>query len=265
VRQRNRRERLATERLTPGKSQGVSWQTSFTLVTNRRRKKTQSAGTYRERFSQALRNSLLRPAISCANSANGGVSVVRYTQASQCEGVPVGDCQKDYDWRMHNAELGGRTGRDADGAPFRRRSGVTEKTGHHQSCRIVSFDGAAGGAQRKTLARRQSAAALDRYGPAGSGEEIPTHQGLSRTSVAERTSECIEHSAEGGQDRRSRLNLVVWRLKVPNVESRCNRLIWNDPSTRDSVFSFSSFWEQRESRSRKLLRRLITLIFAGRN
>src|SRR5215467_16177368 len=39
VRQRNRRERLATARLTQARSQGVSWPYSFTQVTNRRGKR----------------------------------------------------------------------------------------------------------------------------------------------------------------------------------------------------------------------------------
>ena len=84
------------------------------------------------------------------------------------------NCQKDYDRRMRNAyamtnyaeakealqgifpatgknqsergpEPGGRTGRNADGASLRYRSGVAAETGHHQPDRIVLVDGAAGG------------------------------------------------------------------------------------------------------------------------
>jgi hypothetical protein len=93
-----------------------------------------------------------------------------------------------------------------------------------QPDRIVLVDGAAGGQERKALARRRSAAALDRYRTLGSREEVPTHQRLSRNPIAEGTFESVAHSAEGGPDSRSRLNLVAGRLTVPNIESRCNQL-----------------------------------------
>jgi hypothetical protein len=169
------------------------------------------------------------------------------------------NCQKDYDRRMRNAyamnnyaeakealqknlpaigedqsercpEPRGRAGRNADRASFGYRSGVASKTGHHQPDRIVPVDGAAGGAQRKALARRRSAAALDRHRTLGSGEKVPTtHQRLSRTPVAEGAPESIAPSAEGGPDSRSYLNLVAGRLTVPNIESRCNQLKLGHP------------------------------------
>ena len=107
--------------------------------------------------------------------------------------------------------------------------------------RIVLVDGAAGGAQRKTLARRQSAAALDRYRTAGSREEVPTHQRLSRNLVAEGKTESVAHSAEGGQSHSSRLNSVARRPKVPNYESRCNQLKLGHPrnNTHDPYELFS--------------------------
>jgi len=47
-------------------------------------------------------------------------------------------------------ESGGRAGRNADGASLGCRSGVAAETGYHQPDRIMSFDGAASGTQRKT-------------------------------------------------------------------------------------------------------------------
>ena len=54
-------------------------------------------------------------------------------------------------------------------------------------------------------------------------------QGLSRNAVTEGAFEYVGHSVEGGQDCRSRLNLVAGRLTVPNVESRCNQLKLGHP------------------------------------
>src|SRR4029450_11315024 len=99
--------------------------------------------------------------------------------------------------------------------------------------RIVLVDGAAGGAQRKALARRKSTAALDSHRTVGSREEVPTHQRLSRNPVAEGAPESVAPSAEGGHpDSRSCLNLVAGRLTVPNVESRCNQLKLGHPPWR---------------------------------
>jgi hypothetical protein len=126
-------------------------------------------------------------------------------------------------------ESGGRAGRNADGASLGCRSGVAAVTGYHQPDRIMSFDGAASGTQRKTLARRKSAAALDRYRPFGSREKVSAHRRLSRNSVAEGTPESVAHSAAGGSKRRSRLNLVRGKLTVPNIESRCNQLKFGHP------------------------------------
>jgi Transposase, Mutator family len=95
--------------------------------------------------------------------------------------------------------------------------------------RIVSVHGAAGGSQRKALARRRSAAALDRHRTLGSREKVPTHQRISRNLVAEGTLESVAPSAEGGPDSRSCLNLVAGRLIVPNIESRCNQLKLGHP------------------------------------
>src|SRR5438128_2144353 len=89
-------------------------------------------------------------------------------------------------------------------------------------CLLFSF--LAGGAQRKALARRKSAAALDGHGTPGSREKVPTHQRLSRNSVAEGAPEPVTHSAEGGPDTRSCLKFVAERPTVPNIESRCNQL-----------------------------------------
>src|ERR1700758_5584428 len=124
---------------------------------------------------------------------------------------------------------GGRAGRNADGASLGCRSGVAAETGHHQPDRIVPVDGAEGGAKRKALARRRSAAALDHHRTLGSGGEVPTHQRLSRNLVAEGTSESVAPSAEGGPYSRSCLNLVAGRLTVPNIESRCNQLKLGHP------------------------------------
>src|SRR5580698_3561 len=126
-------------------------------------------------------------------------------------------------------KLGGGAGRNADGTSLGSRSGVAAETGHYQPDRIVLVDRSAGGAERKTLARRKSAAALDRHWTVGSRKEVPTHQRLSRNLVAEGTSESVAHSAEGGPGSRSRLNLVVGRLTVPNIESRCNQLKLGHP------------------------------------
>src|SRR5208337_4908853 len=126
-------------------------------------------------------------------------------------------------------ELGGRAGRNADGASLGCRSSVASETGHHQSDRIVPVHSAAGGAKRKALARRRSAAALDSHRTLGSREEVPSHQRLSRNPVAEGTRESVAHSAEGGPDSRSRLNLLAGRLTVPNIESRCNQLKLGHP------------------------------------
>src|ERR1700719_734351 len=126
-------------------------------------------------------------------------------------------------------ESGGRARRNANGASLGSRSGVAAETGHYQPDRIVLVDRSAGGAERKTLARRKSTAALDRHRTLGSRKEVPTHQRLSRNLVAEGTSESVAHSAEGGPGSRSRLNLVVGRLTVPNIESRCNQLKLGHP------------------------------------
>ena len=171
------------------------------------------------------------------------------------------NCQKDYDRRMRNAyamnnyadakealqenlsatgadqsdrcpKPGGRPGRNADRASVGCGSGVTAETVHDQSHRIVSFHGAEGGTQRKALARRKSAAALDCHRTPGSGETLSTHQGLSRNAVAEGTPEPVAHSAEGGPDTRSRLNSLEGRSKVPNIESRCDQLKLGHPPRR---------------------------------
>src|SRR5215470_10301830 len=90
-------------------------------------------------------------------------------------------------------------------------------------------DGATGGTQRKTLARRKSAATLDGHRAPGSREKVPTHQRLSRNSVAEGAPEPIAHSAEGGPDNRSGLKFVAGSFTVPNIESRCNQLKLGQP------------------------------------
>jgi hypothetical protein len=51
-------------------------------------------------------------------------------------------------------------------------------------------------------------------------------------NVAEGTPESLSPSAEGGPDCRSCLNLVVGRLTVPNIESRCNQLKLGHPHIR---------------------------------
>src|SRR5580698_8803016 len=158
-----------------------------------------------------------------------GSAALPDSQAAECEGVPAGelperlrsaDAQCVRDEQLHGGqrgvaenlsateknqsercpELGGRAGRNADRASLEYRNGVTSKTGHHQSDRIVLIDGAAGGAQRKALARRRSAAALDRHRTLGSREKVSTHQGISRNPFAEGTPESVAPSAEGGPD-----------------------------------------------------------------
>src|SRR5262252_2121200 len=96
-------------------------------------------------------------------------------------------------------------------------------------------DCATGGAQRKALARRKPAAALDRHRTPGSGETLSAHQGLSRNAVAEGAFESVQHSAEGGQKSGSRLNLVAGRLTVPNIKSRCNQLKLGHPRQKSEV------------------------------
>src|SRR5437879_8792764 len=99
------------------------------------------------------------------------------------------------DQSERGAEPGGRSGRNADGASLGCRSGVASETGHHQPDRIVLVDGAAGGQERKALARRKSAAALDRHRTLGSREEVPTHQRLDRKSTRLNSSHrCISYA-----------------------------------------------------------------------
>src|ERR1700726_1238579 len=187
-----------------------------------------------------------------------GSAALPDSQAAECEGVPAGElperlrsadaqCVRDEQLRGGQRgvaenlpttgkdqsercpEPGGRVRRNADGASLGCRSGVAAETGHHQPDRIVLVDGAAGGAKRKAMARRKSAAALDRHRTLGSREEVPTYQRLSRNLVAEGTPESAAHSAERGPGSRSRLNLGVGRLTVPNIESRCNQLKLGHP------------------------------------
>src|SRR6266404_1260054 len=96
-------------------------------------------------------------------------------------------------------------------------------------CSVARFTRAEGGAKRKALARRRSAAALDRHRTLGSTKKDPRHQGISRNPVAEGAPESIAPSAEGGPDSRSCLNLVVGRLTMPNIASRCNQLKLGHP------------------------------------
>src|SRR6266404_4932826 len=99
-------------------------------------------------------------------------------------------------------------------------------------CSVARFTRAEGGAKRKALARRRSAAALDRHRTLGSTKKDPRHQGISRNPVAEGAPESVAPSAEGGPDSRSCLNLVVGRLTVPTIESRCNQLKLGHPRQR---------------------------------
>ena len=133
------------------------------------------------------------------------------------------------DQSERRSEPGGRAGRDAHGASFGYRRGVAAETRHHQPDRIMLVHGTARGTKREALARRKSAAALDGYWTARSGEEIPTHQRLSRTLVVEGAPESAAHPAEGGADPRSRLKLFAGRFTVPNIESRCNQLKLGHP------------------------------------
>src|SRR5215471_2797760 len=180
------------------------------------------------------------------------------SQATECEGVPAGElperlrpadaqCLCDEQLRRGRRSIAenlpttgedqsercpeprGRPGRDADRASLGSSRGVAAKTSHHQSDRIVPVDGAAGGAQRKALARRKSAATLDGYRTPGSRKTLSPDQGLSRNAVAEGAFESVAHSAEGGPSRRSRLNMVAGRLTVLNIESRCNQLKLGHP------------------------------------
>jgi hypothetical protein len=195
---------------------------------------------------------------SAARLARSAVPPALDSQTAECAGVPAGelparlrptDAQCLRHEQLHGCESSvaenlptvgadqserctqprGRAGRNADGTSLGHRSGVATETSHHQPHRIVLVDRAAGSAQRKALARRQSAAALDRHRTLGSREKVPTHQRLSRNLVAEGTPESVAHSAEGGQSRRSRLNSVRRRPKVPSAESRCNQLKLGHP------------------------------------
>src|SRR6266446_4487494 len=79
-------------------------------------------------------------------------------------------------------------------------------------CSVARFTRAEGGAKRKALARRRSAAALDRHRTLGSTKKDPRHQGISRNPVAEGAPESIAPSAEGGPDSRSCLNFDVRKV-----------------------------------------------------
>jgi hypothetical protein len=116
---------------------------------------------------------------------------------------------------------------------------LRRKLATHQPDRIVLVDGAAGGAKRKAMARRKSAAALDRHRTLGSREEVPTYQRLSRNPVAEGAAESVAHSAEGSPGSRSLLNLVAGSLTVPNIESRCNQLRVGHPQHGDRTKTLS--------------------------
>jgi hypothetical protein len=105
-----------------------------------------------------------------------------------------------------------------------RNSGVAPPVASPRPSRHVTR-----GAQRKALARRKSAAALDRRRTPGGREEIPTQQRLSRNPVAEGTAESVAHAADGGPVSRSRWNLVACRLTVAIIESRCNQLKLGQP------------------------------------
>jgi len=88
----------------------------------------------------------------------GGMGVVYCAlDESGAEGAFVGARTKGHansSAKKRCPQPGGRLGRDADDASLGGSRGITEETGHNQPHRTVSFDGAAGGAQRKTLARR---------------------------------------------------------------------------------------------------------------
>src|SRR5262244_4468246 len=148
----------------------------------------------------------LRPADAqcvCDDQLPGGQSRVgenlQATRKNQSHGCP---------------EPRGRTGRDADGTSLGNRRGVATKTGDHQPDRIVSVDGAAGGAERQALAGRQSAAALDGHRTLGGGTALPKDQRLSRTLSAEGAVESVHHSAEGGPSSTGCLMLVARRITV---------------------------------------------------
>jgi len=150
---------------------------------------------------------------------------LRGSQRGVAENLPPTET----DQSERGPELGGRAGRNTDGASLGCRSGVTSETSHHQSDRIVLVDGATGSAQRKTLARRKLAATLDRHRATGRREEVSTHQRLSRNPVAEGTPESIAPSAAGGPNRRSGLNLIRGKFTVPNNTSRRNQLKFGHP------------------------------------
>src|SRR5262249_27497622 len=127
------------------------------------------------------------------------------------------------DQSNRSSEPGRRAGRNADRASLRHRRGVAAETGHHQPDRIVSVYGAAGGPQRKTLARRRSTAALDRHRALGSRKKVPAHQRRSRKPVAKGKAESVSHSAEGGSDSRSRLNRgCYWSNEMRIVSPRAS-------------------------------------------
>jgi hypothetical protein len=187
-----------------------------------------------------------------------GSAALPDSQAEECEGVSAGelpeglrptDAQCLCDEQLHGGQSGvgenlsatrtdqsecgkksrGGVGRDADRTSLGYWSGIAAKISDHQPDRIVFVDSATCGTKRKALARRKSAAALDRYRALGGGETIPPHQRLSRTLVAEGTLESFPYSTEGGANLRSRLNSLEGRFKVPNIESRCNQLKLGHP------------------------------------
>src|SRR5215831_11365418 len=170
----------------------------------------------------------LRPADAqcvCDDQLPGGQSRVgenlQATRKNQSHGCP---------------EPRGRTGRDADGTSLGNRRGVATKTGDHQPDRIVSVDGAAGGAERQALAGRQSAAALDGHRTLGGGTALPKDQRLSRTLSAEGAVESVHHSAEGGSSSTGCLMLVAWRFTVSNLKSRCDQLKLGHPRSIFQTF-----------------------------
>src|ERR1700684_3042916 len=143
---------------------------------------------------------------------------LRGSQRGVAENLPPSET----DQSERGPELGGRAGRNTDGASLGCRSGVTSETSHHQSDRIVLVDGATGSAYDKTLARRKSAATLDRHRTTGGREEVPTHQRLSRNPVAERTPESVAPSAAGGPDRRSGLKKFINNVLIPKKKRLCS-------------------------------------------
>jgi len=117
-----------------------------------------------------------------------------------------------------------KSGRNADGASLGCRRGVASETGHHQSDRIVLSTVQRVARNVKRWREGDQPLRWTATGLLEAEKKFRRIKGYQEILLPEGTLESVAHSAEGGPDSRSRLNFVVGRLTVPNIESRCNQL-----------------------------------------